>query len=290
MTYEEEVVLEEAEEEPEGSSGKMKIITLIVVVVLVAAAAGGIYMYKDKLFGSDDGGGNGNGNGNGNFTPLVSIEADSYALVGTTVDFSGHTDLNESTYSWDFDDDDGIQEDATGKEVSHLFDTTGSYTVTLTVEGTHEGKSYTKDTTHSIMIRSEDEMPPSCTLTIQEIPETPLTRYDYTIYVDSTSPANSTGETSGIMVIVYNGTDWTDPASIKFNGTLDSMDEYILPPTAPPEDCFHFNDLDGNNELTVNDEMWINGDGGYGFDSGDNIILLYTPEDNWPMCAPITIP
>lgn len=37
-------------------------------------------------------------------------------------------------YSWDFDDTDGIQEDGRGKEISHLFEDEGIYTVTLTVE------------------------------------------------------------------------------------------------------------------------------------------------------------
>ena len=36
-------------------------------------------------------------------------------------------------YSWDFDDSDGIQEDATGETTTHQYSSAGTYTVTLTV-------------------------------------------------------------------------------------------------------------------------------------------------------------
>ena len=47
------------------------------------------------------------------------------------------------SYSWDFDASDGIQEDATGANVSHMFTEDGEYTVTLTVS---DGVSTTTDT------------------------------------------------------------------------------------------------------------------------------------------------
>lgn len=52
-----------------------------------------------------------------------------------TITFSGSAEAGASTlrYSWDFDSSDGIQEDAVGRTVSHIFKTGGKRTVTLTV-------------------------------------------------------------------------------------------------------------------------------------------------------------
>jgi PKD repeat protein len=44
--------------------------------------------------------------------------------------FGGSTVLK---YSWDFDDKDGIQEDAVGQSVRHKFRKPGTYTITLTI-------------------------------------------------------------------------------------------------------------------------------------------------------------
>jgi len=43
------------------------------------------------------------------------------------------------TYSWDFDDSDGITEEATGEEVKHTYDVAGSYIVTLKVDDGNGG-------------------------------------------------------------------------------------------------------------------------------------------------------
>jgi len=55
--------------------------------------------------------------------------------VNDNVTFSGAAEGGASTlhYSWDFDASDGIQEDAVGRSVSHVFKTAGKVTVTLTV-------------------------------------------------------------------------------------------------------------------------------------------------------------
>ena len=50
------------------------------------------------------------------------------------MDGSGSSDNIEITaYSWDFDASDGVQEEATGVDASHVYTTGGTYTVTLTV-------------------------------------------------------------------------------------------------------------------------------------------------------------
>jgi PKD repeat protein len=65
-------------------------------------------------------------------------EAGSYqdVLVNEEVTFDGFgssDNIGITSYSWDFDDRDDIQEDATGVIVTHIYTTAGAYTVTLTV-------------------------------------------------------------------------------------------------------------------------------------------------------------
>jgi len=62
--------------------------------------------------------------------------SDSYDLEGSI-----------SSYSWDFDASYGIQEDATGVEVTHQYTTAGNYTVTLTVTGTSGTDTVSKNVT-----------------------------------------------------------------------------------------------------------------------------------------------
>jgi len=57
------------------------------------------------------------------------------AYVGDELSFAGNANGGASTlkYSWDFNDRDGIQEDATGRVVTHIFRAPGKVKVTLTV-------------------------------------------------------------------------------------------------------------------------------------------------------------
>lgn len=71
---------------------------------------------------------------------IVSITATPTPPVneGDSIDFTGDfTDPEDgdqnATFSWDFDTSDGIQEDATGKNVSYQYTEDGTYTVRLTV-------------------------------------------------------------------------------------------------------------------------------------------------------------
>ncbi|HJH27874.1 MAG TPA: hypothetical protein C5S37_14190, partial [Methanophagales archaeon] len=52
-----------------------------------------------------------------------------------------------SSYSWDFNASNGIQEDAAGVEVTHQYTTAGNYTVTLTVTGTSGTDTVSKNVT-----------------------------------------------------------------------------------------------------------------------------------------------
>jgi PKD repeat protein len=68
--------------------------------------------------------------------PVAAAGPDQTVLVGDTVQFdgSGSSDANGiSSYSWDFDGADGIQNDATGASPTHVYASFGNYTVTLKV-------------------------------------------------------------------------------------------------------------------------------------------------------------
>ena len=76
--------------------------------------------------------------------PVADAGQDHVINIGSSVSFdaSASTDDNGiSTYSWDFDATNGIQEDASGKIVSHEFNAIGQFTVTLTVTDTVGQKS-----------------------------------------------------------------------------------------------------------------------------------------------------
>ncbi|MDP2216895.1 MAG: right-handed parallel beta-helix repeat-containing protein [Methanolobus sp.] len=66
----------------------------------------------------------------------VANAAGRVADAGSTVIFYGGESFDKYgivTYSWDFDDSDGIQRDATGMIVNHTFEEQGRYIVTLTI-------------------------------------------------------------------------------------------------------------------------------------------------------------
>ena len=72
-----------------------------------------------------------------NKPPVANAGPDKQAAPGDTVYFDGSgsydPDGQPINYSWDFDDSNGIQVDATGVTVSHVYADPGVYTVTLTV-------------------------------------------------------------------------------------------------------------------------------------------------------------
>ena len=72
-----------------------------------------------------------------NVAPTAEAGLNQTVNVGETVYFNGSaTDpgwLDTLTYKWDFNASDGIQVDATGQNVTHVYTESGNYTVTLTV-------------------------------------------------------------------------------------------------------------------------------------------------------------
>ncbi len=68
--------------------------------------------------------------------PTASAGSDQTIPAGETVtlDGSGSTDdVGIASYRWDFDESDGIQQEAAGAVVQHTYDTAGIYTATITV-------------------------------------------------------------------------------------------------------------------------------------------------------------
>jgi PKD repeat protein len=77
-------------------------------------------------------------------SPVANAGADVTITAGSSVAFNGAASTDDkgiSLYSWDFDSSNGIQNDATGKTVSRVFNTAGKFTVTLTVTDTIGQKS-----------------------------------------------------------------------------------------------------------------------------------------------------
>ena len=85
----------------------------------------------------------------------------------STVDFSAEKSTDNfgiEKYSWDFDASDGIQEDALGMNVSHLFTDPGIYTVTLTVTD-HVGFTGTDTSIITVLDTRPPDIPTNLTVT-----------------------------------------------------------------------------------------------------------------------------
>ena len=100
--------------------------------------------------------------------PVADAGDDQSVEEGETVTFngSGSFDLNDDplNYTWDFDDSDGTnQADATGIEVTHVYEDRGIYTVTLTVsDGQFEDTDECRVTVYAT---SPDNIPPKALIT-----------------------------------------------------------------------------------------------------------------------------
>jgi PKD repeat protein len=82
-----------------------------------------------------------------------------------TLNASGSFDLNDEplNYTWDFDDSDGLQADATGIEAVTSYEDSGIYTVTLTVS---DGQFESTDTCRiTVTPTSPDNTPPKAIIT-----------------------------------------------------------------------------------------------------------------------------
>ena len=68
--------------------------------------------------------------------PTATAGPDQTVTTGDTVTLDGSAstdDIGIESYVWDFDDSNGLQQDATGAAVQHTYNTAGTYTATLTV-------------------------------------------------------------------------------------------------------------------------------------------------------------
>ena len=106
------------------------VLVVVIVVVCVAVAA---------MWGGNGDGGDGNGNGDGKKDPVVAEAGpDIIGEAGKIMDFNASASTGPiAQYWWDFDSADNngtLVHEADGKDVSHIFEEPGIYTVTLVVE------------------------------------------------------------------------------------------------------------------------------------------------------------
>ncbi|MBN1809162.1 MAG: TIGR03790 family protein [Planctomycetes bacterium] len=98
-----------------------------------------------------------------NAGPVAEAGDNLSAAVAEVIPFDGSGSYdpdygpNQLTYSWDFDDSDGIQVDATGVNPTHAYGAPGTYTVTLTVS---DGMATAQDTL-SVDVSGTDGTPPA---------------------------------------------------------------------------------------------------------------------------------
>jgi PKD repeat protein len=96
--------------------------------------------------------------------PVADAGKDQTAFINATVYFDGSgssdSDGDTLTYSWDFDRSNGIQRDATGVNVSHVYATAGVFRVTLTVS---DGTQFDTDECN-VTVRSAGNNPPTAVI------------------------------------------------------------------------------------------------------------------------------
>ncbi|WP_394697893.1 disaggregatase related repeat-containing protein [uncultured Methanomethylovorans sp.] len=76
--------------------------------------------------------------------PVANAGTDKTAITGSAVTFDGSASTDDkgiASYSWDFDVSNGITSEATGVTATHIYTSSGTYTVTLTVTDTAGQKS-----------------------------------------------------------------------------------------------------------------------------------------------------
>ncbi|MFC1786718.1 PKD domain-containing protein [Halobacteriota archaeon] len=151
---------------------------------------------------------------------------------GTTVYFDGANSTGALSYSWDFDAGNGIQSDATGVNVSHVYAETGVYTVTLTI---NSGES--NDT---------------LTVTVNDItPPTANAGSDQTVLNGTTVTFNGTLSSDNVAIVSYS---WDFDASngIQSDSTS-AVVTHLYPTFGTYTATLTVSDAAGNNDTdTVN--------------------------------------
>lgn len=115
--------------------------------------------------------------------PIANAGEDLTATTGSAVSFDGSGSTDDkgiASYSWDFDDSDGITSEATGPTATKTYATAGTYTVTLTVTDTAGQTS--ADTLQVVVtspVSSVTYMPTYDNRMRESTPTTVLSSYNY---------------------------------------------------------------------------------------------------------------
>ncbi|MCG7847559.1 MAG: DNRLRE domain-containing protein, partial [ANME-2 cluster archaeon] len=95
----------------------------------------------------------------GTLLPIAIAGLDRIVTAGENFLLDGSASSDDNgivSYIWDFDDSNGFQQDAIGAVVNHIYDTAGTYTVTLTVTDTNGS---TDSDTAAITVQDPSKLP-----------------------------------------------------------------------------------------------------------------------------------
>jgi len=143
--------------------------------------------------------------------PITNAGADKTTTVGTAVTFDASASTDDkgiASYSWDFDQSNGITADATTKIASKTYTTAGTYTVTLTVTDTAGQKS--TDTLKVVVSNtpSSASYTPTCDNRLRD--SSPTTVLSTTTYLDV---GRSTSRSRDVLLFDLSAYKTTDTIS-----------------------------------------------------------------------------
>ncbi len=169
----------------------------------------------------------------------------------TELDGTGSTNSDSLTYSWDFDDSNGITEEATGITPTHAFTAVGTYTVTLTVSDDSGGVA--TDTTTITVGKAQIVIGP-----ITGKGNRPLEGAEVVVTLDGTEYTGTTdAEGKATLQVLKAATDETLEITLKMKGyekrtfTATLGEDNIIDITGTTFEMSETSDDDGGSGLCI---------------------------------------
>jgi exo-beta-1,3-glucanase (GH17 family)/putative ubiquitin-RnfH superfamily antitoxin RatB of RatAB toxin-antitoxin module len=147
--------------------------------------------------------------------PVANAGTDKTATVGSAVTFDGSASTDDksiASYSWDFDQSNGITADATTKIATKTYTTTGTYTVTLTVTDTAGQKS--TDTLKVVVSNIPSSVSYTPTYDNRLRDSSPTTVLSTTTYLDVGRSTSSSRDVLMFDLSAYKTTDTISKATL----------------------------------------------------------------------------